>query len=219
MKTVCDKYGALLILDEVICGMGRIGLQHAWQLEGVAPDIQTIAKGLGGGYSPIAMLLMNGKVVEGLASGAGFFNHGHTYGAHPVSCAAALEVQDIIVRDGLIEKAAEMGTVLGSALRKSLSDHPRVGDIRGRGLFWAIEFVNDKTTKTPYPPERGIARLLRQKAMEDPYRISFYPGSGTADGTAGDHILISPPYTVTEQDVYMIVDLVQRVIVDFFEEI
>ena len=138
MKEVCDKYGALLIFDEVMSGMGRTGTLHAWEQEGVIPDIQTIGKGLGGGYAPVAGLLIGHRVVTALDNGTGAFVHGQTYQGHPVACAAALEVQRIIREQGLVENVRRMGKILSSRLKQRLVGHPHVGDIRGRGLFWGV---------------------------------------------------------------------------------
>lgn len=138
MKAICDKYGALLIMDEIMSGMGRTGTLHAWQQEGVVPDIQTIGKGLGGGYAPVAGLLINHRVVNALYKGTGSFSHGQTYQGHPMACAAAAEVQRIIREDKLCENAMAMGKYLEELLKNSLADHPNVGDIRGRGLFWGV---------------------------------------------------------------------------------
>lgn len=214
MRSICDKYGALLILDEVICGMGRTGTHHAWQQEGVTPDIQAVAKGLGGGYAAIEMLLMNQRIVDGLDSGAGpmAFNHGHTYDSHPVACAAALEVQNIIKRDNLIRNVVVMGRRLGMGLKAALSHHPHVGDIRGRGLLWAIEFVKDKETKEPFPVTAGVAQSIRRTGMQEPHNISLYPGSGMVDGVAGDHVLIAPAYNITAEEIDHIVSLATNVI-------
>jgi adenosylmethionine-8-amino-7-oxononanoate aminotransferase len=138
MRAVCDKHGALLVLDEVMSGMGRCGTLHAWQQEGIVPDLQTIGKGLGGGYVPAAGLLINYKVIEVLEKGTGAFSHGQTYQGHPITCAAALEVQKVIREEGLVENVARMGKLLGEELKKRLSGHPHVGDIRGKGLFWGV---------------------------------------------------------------------------------
>lgn len=138
VKKVCERHGALLILDEVICGMGRTGTLHAWEQEGVVPDLQTIAKGLGGGYAPIASLLVNKHVVDTLAKGTGAFSHTQTYQGHPVSCAAAYRVQQIIKGDNLLSNVREMGLYLEQLLREKLGKNPYIGDIRGRGLFWAV---------------------------------------------------------------------------------
>lgn len=138
MKAVCDKYGALLIMDEIMSGMGRGGTLHAWQHEGVVPDLQTIGKGLGGGYAPVAGLLLGHRVVNALQDGSGAFSHGQTYQGHPIACAAAAEVQRIIRDDGLIANVAKMGSLLGQLLEEKLGQHPHVGNIRGRGLFWGV---------------------------------------------------------------------------------
>jgi adenosylmethionine-8-amino-7-oxononanoate aminotransferase len=213
---MCDEYGALLILDEVMCGMGRIGSTHAWQQEGMAPDIQTVTKGLAGGYAPVSMLLMNQRVVDGLAAGGGFFNHGHTHGSHAVACAAALQVQKIIHRDGLLGNVNLMGKRLELALQSTLRDHPHVGDIRGRGLFWAVEFVEDKATKKAFAANVGISRRIKQAGLKRSRGISLYPGSGTVDGYEGDHVIISPPFNVTSGEIDKIVVLVTQVIDDVF---
>lgn len=152
--------------------MGRTGTYHAWQQEEVKPDIQTVAKGLGGGYAPIASLLMSQKIVDGLELGDGFFNHGHTYQSHLVACAAALEVQKIIKRDHLLDNVVAMGARLQSGLQAALSHHPHVGNIRGRGLFWAIEFVKNKETKDPFPAKEGISRRVRATGLREPHKIS-----------------------------------------------
>ncbi|KAF2466378.1 PLP-dependent transferase [Lindgomyces ingoldianus] len=218
MKGVCDKYSALLILDEVMSGMGRCGTLHAWEQEGIVPHIQTIGKGLGGGYAPVAGLLIGHRVLNTLDKGTGAFAHGQTYQGHPIACAAALEVQRIIREENLVENVSRMGTLMSSMLKQRLDAHPHVGNIRGKGLFWGIEFVRDKETKEPFDPSLGIAMRVHQKGIDPPYNISIYPGSGTVDGKSGDHVLISPAYNVTEADIRLIVDTTARVIEDFFAE-
>ncbi|KAF9881403.1 hypothetical protein CkaCkLH20_01553 [Colletotrichum karsti] len=219
MKSVCDRYGALLIMDEVMSGMGRCGTLHAWEAEGVAPDIQTIGKGLAGGYQPIAGVLVNKRVVDVLESGTSAFVHGHTYQGHPVACAAALEVQQIIKSDGLIANVQSMGQLLSRLLKESLSGHPYVGDIRGKGLFWGIEFVRNKETKEPWPTQTHVAASINELGLTDAYGIVVYPGSGTADGMAGDHIIVAPPYTVTRDEVIFVAETVIRLINDFFAKL
>ncbi|KAF2143408.1 uncharacterized protein K452DRAFT_347250 [Aplosporella prunicola CBS 121167] len=218
MRAVCDKHGALLILDEIMSGMGRTGTIHAWEQEGVIPDIQTIGKGLGGGYAPVAGILINRRVVDTLDKGTGSFSHGQTYQGHPIACAAAAEVQRIIREDKLVDNARELGEHLASLLRKSLGDHPNVGNIRGRGLFWGlqIEFVRNKAAKQPFDPTDGVAMKIHEKGMEPEYGISIYPGSGSADGISGDHVLLAPAYNVTKADIELIVHLTERVVKDFF---
>jgi adenosylmethionine-8-amino-7-oxononanoate aminotransferase len=196
--------------------MGRTGSTHAWQQEGVAPDIQTLAKALAGGYGPVSMLLMNQKIVDGLLAGGGYFNHGHTHGSHAVACAGALQVQKIIHRDNLLENVNLMGKRLEHALQSALRDHPHVGDIRGRGLFWAVEFVEDKETRKPFPANLGISRKIQQNGLNRPQGLSLYPGSGTVDGYVGDHVMISPPFNITSEEIDKIVLLLTQVIDDVF---
>ena len=195
-KALCEKYGILLILDEIMCGSGRCGTFFAFEPENVEPDIVTIAKGLGGGYAPIAGVLMHRKVVDVLQGGSNAFNHGHTFQAHSISCAAALAVQKIVRRDRLVERSAEMGKVLERLLKEQLSNCKSVGDIRGRGLFWAVEFVKDKATKEPFEPSILYGPKVQEAAFEG--GVAVYPGHGTIDGVSGDHVLIAPPFTVDE---------------------
>lgn len=208
VREICDRYGILLILDEVMCGMGRSGSFFAFEQEGVVPDVMTIGKGLGGGYAPIAGVLVSQKVVNGLRDGTGMFNHGHTYQAHPLSCASALAVQKIIKRDNLVERCASMGHLLERELRMALEGKEYVGDIRGRGLFWGIEFVQDKDCKRSFEPKVEFGYRVQRKAFE--LGVAIYPGATTVDGVKGDHVLIAPPYTVTEADVRHIVRVVKE---------
>jgi len=203
IRQICDRHGALLILDEVMCGMGRTGTPHAWQQEGVSPDIQAVGKGLGGGYQPIAGILVAGRVIDALAAGSGIFVHGHTYQAHPVACAAALEVQRIIREEHLLDNVNSMGTLLERTLRGRLGDHPHVGDIRGRGLFFAVEFLADRATKRPFAPERQFSARVGREALER--GLAIYPSAGTIDGTHGDHLIIAPPYIARAEDIERIV--------------
>ncbi|GKU04425.1 unnamed protein product [Fusarium langsethiae] len=212
MKKVCDKYGALLILDEVMCGLGRCGSLHEWEQEGVVPDIQTVAKGLAGGFAPMAAMLINNRVSDALMAGTGVFSHGHTYQGHPVGCAAALEVQRIIREGNLVENVRKNGQHLGKLLHEQLDDHPYVGNIRGRGFFWSIEFVSDKKTKEPFPPSAGIAKKVHLAALND-VGISLYPGMGTKDGVAGDHVWVGPAYNSTKEYIERIVGKVKDSVV------
>ncbi|OAA70965.1 aminotransferase [Akanthomyces lecanii RCEF 1005] len=211
MRRVCDKYGALLILDEVMSGMGRCGSLHVWQQEGVVPDIQTMAKGLGGGFAPVAGMMVNHRVADALMAGTGAFSHGHTYQGHPIACAAALEVQRIIREGSLIENVKRTGGILEGLLHKELDDHPNVGNVRGKGLFWGIEFVKDKENKTPFPVTAGIANAVHTTGLMD-MGIMLYPGTGTMDGVDGDHVLVSPVYTSTEEDAARIVKKIKETV-------
>ena len=204
MRAVCDRHGALLILDEVMCGMGRSGTLHAWEQEGVVPDIQVVAKGLGGGYQPIGGILVHGRVVEALRAGSGLHKHGHTYAAHPVACAAALAVQTVIREDGLLTNVVARGAQLEARLRQRFADHPHVGDIRGRGLFWALEFVQDRRSKAPFPASLAVNGRVKSAAFA--HGLACYPVGGTADGTEGDHVILAPPYNATAAEIDTIVD-------------
>lgn len=218
MKAVCEKHGALLILDEVMCGMGRTGTIHAWQQEDVVPDISVMAKGLAAGYAPISAMLIHQRVIDGLESGAKFFNHGYTYQAHAIGCAAALEVQKIIRTERLVENVRAMEQVLGGGLKSALGEHPHVGHIRGRGLLWGIEFVKDRVTKAPFPAAERVAMSIRQRGLEAPHRISLQPGTGSFDGILGDHIILAPAYFVTRDDIESILAKTVNVITGFFAD-
>jgi len=202
VREVLDRHGVLLILDEVMCGMGRTGTLYASEQEGVVPDLVTIAKGLGGGYQPIGAVLVQRKIVDAMSKGSGSFLHGHTYIGHPVACAAALAVQRVIQRDGLVQRVRENGTAFGTMLREQLADHPHVGDIRGRGLFWGIEFVSDRSTKAPFDPSLQIHAVLKKTAMKN--GLLCYPMGGTIDGKHGDHVVLAPPYIATLDELQQI---------------
>ncbi|OBR04751.1 Aminotransferase class-III [Colletotrichum higginsianum IMI 349063] len=202
VRQICDKHGALLILDEVMCGTGRTGTFFAFEQEGVVPDIVTVAKGLGGGYGPIAGVLMHEKVVAALRQGSNAFNHGHTYQAHPIACAAALAVQKILRRDGLVARCAQLGNKLEALLRAELINCRSVGDIRGRGLFWGVEFVKDRDTKETFDPKTRFGIRVQERAFEK--GVALYPGAGTVDGSRGDHVLLAPPYTTTEEQLLVV---------------
>ena len=204
MRAVCDRHGALLVLDEVMCGMGRTGTVHAWEQEGVAPDIQAVAKGLGGGYAPVGGILVAGRIIAALRAGSGGFMHGQTYQAHPVACAAALEVQRIVGEQGLVQAAARQGAGLAARLVERFGNHRHVGDIRGRGLFHALEFVEDRGTRAPFETGRGVAEAVKQAALDR--GLAIYPCTGTVDGVRGDHVIVAPPYTVSDGELDEIVD-------------
>lgn len=204
IRAICDRYGVLLILDEVMCGMGRTGTLHACAQEGVAPDLMTITKGLGGGYQPIGAVLMTRRIFEAFAQGSGAFRHGHTYMGHPMAAAAALAVQDVIRRDGLIANVRAMGALLERRLAERFAESPFVGDMRGRGLFRALELVSDRTSKTPFEPSLTLHARLKHEAMAR--GLMVYPTGGTIDGTSGDHVLLAPPFIVGRNDIETIVE-------------
>lgn len=204
IREVCDRHGALLILDEVMCGMGRTGSMHAWEQEGIAPDIQVIAKGLGGGYQPIGGILIARKIVEALRHGSGSFVHGHTYQAHPVACAAALAVQRVIAEDGLIANVRAMGTRLEAGLTQRFGNHRQVGEIRGRGLFQALEFVRDRSSREPFPASLKVHERVKNEALAR--GLAIYPMGGTIDGSNGNHVIVAPPYIIDAGGIDMIVE-------------
>ncbi len=198
IRAICDRYGVLLILDEVMCGMGRTGTRYACEYDGIAPDLLTIAKGLGGGYQPIGATLLSRKIHDAFANGSGFFQHGHTYMGHPMAAAAGLAVQKIIARDKLLANVQDMGAVLTRQLHAHFGQHPHIGDIRGRGLFQAIELVADRDTKAPFDPARKLHARIKAEAMAR--GLMVYPMGGTIDGVRGDHVLLAPPFIATEAD-------------------
>jgi len=204
VREICNRHGALLILDEVMCGMGRTGTTHAWEQEGIAPDIQAIAKGLGGGYQPIGAMLASSRIVDTIRQGSGAFQHGHTYLAHPLACAAALEVQRVIGEEKLLDRVKELGKHLEHRLTERFGNHRHVGDIRGRGLFQAIELVADRATKKPFDASLKLNQRIKAIAFEG--GLGCYPSGGTADGKHGDHVLLAPPYICTPDDIDMIVE-------------
>ncbi|MCA0422673.1 MAG: aspartate aminotransferase family protein [Proteobacteria bacterium] len=204
IREICDRYGILLILDEVMCGMGRTGTLHACEQEGIAPDIMAIAKGLGGGYQPIGAVMLSGKIFNALEAGSGFFQHGHTYLAHPLACAAAQAVQEVIRNDNLLANVRKQGAHLERRLRERFGNNPHVGDIRGRGLFWAVEYVTDRSTKTPFDPALKLNGRVKREAMER--GLACYAMPGTIDGKLGDHNMLAPPFICTENDIDTIVE-------------
>jgi adenosylmethionine-8-amino-7-oxononanoate aminotransferase len=210
LREVCDRHGVLLILDEVMCGMGRTGTLYACEQEGVVPDIVTIAKGLGAGYQPIGAALLSQRVFDAFERGSGFFQHGHTYLGHAIACAAALAVQKVIVEEGLLARVRATGAVLERELRRALGDHPHVGDIRGRGLFWGVEFVADRATREPFDPSLRLHARIKRTAFEA--GLMCYPMGGTLDGRRGDHLLLAPPFNIEAAQVDEIVTGLSRAI-------
>jgi adenosylmethionine-8-amino-7-oxononanoate aminotransferase len=210
VRELCDRHGILLILDEVMCGMGRTGTLHACEQEGVVPDLMTIAKGLGGGYQPIGAVLAQKRLVEAFAKGSGLFQHGHTYIGHAVACAAALAVQQVIRRDGLLAACRRQGEGLDERLRTRLGEHPHVGDLRGRGLFRGVELVRERAAKAPFDPALRLHARIKREAMAR--GLMVYPMGGTIDGQQGDHVLLAPPFTVSDAELDAIVERLAQAI-------
>ncbi|SDZ58917.1 Adenosylmethionine-8-amino-7-oxononanoate aminotransferase [Jannaschia faecimaris] len=204
IRDICDKYGILLILDEVMCGMGRTGSLFACEQDGVAPDILCIAKGLGAGYQPIGAMLCSRQIYEMIEDGSGFFQHGHTYLGHPTAAAAGVAVVGAMLERDLIPRVRMQGDKLMAALDARFGQHPNVGDIRGRGLFQGIEFVADRDAKTPFDPARKVAARLKSAAFKA--GLICYPMSGTIDGRRGDHVLLAPPFITSDDQIGELVD-------------
>ena len=212
IREVCDRYGVLLILDEVMCGMGRTGTIFAQEQEGISADITTIAKGLGGGYQPIGATLLSERIYNAFRDGSGLFQHGHTYIGHPIAAAAADKVVEIMSRPGLMENVNAMGARLQEGLEAALGQHPNIGDIRGRGLFRGIELVADRDTKEPLEPALKTHAKIKKAAMAR--GLMCYPMGGTIDGVRGDHVLLAPPYIIAPEEVDQIVERLAGAIKD-----
>ncbi|MFC4214707.1 aspartate aminotransferase family protein [Pseudophaeobacter arcticus] len=210
IREICDRYGVLLILDEVMCGMGRTGHMFACDADGVSPDILCIAKGLGAGYQPIGAMLCSADIYAAIAAGSGFFQHGHTYVGHPVATAAGLAVVTEMLNRDLISTCRDRGAQLQSALVDRFADHPHVGDIRGRGLFRGVELVADRATKAPFDPGKTLAAKVKSAAFEA--GLICYPMAGTRDGRLGDHILLAPPFIMTESQIGEVVDKLDQAV-------
>ncbi|MEP2639411.1 aspartate aminotransferase family protein [Roseobacter sp.] len=202
IREICDQYGVLLILDEVMCGMGRTGTLFAHEQEGITADIVTIAKGLGAGYQPIGAMMCTAAIHQAIADGTGFFQHGHTYIGHPTACAAGNAVVKKLTA-GLVERSATMGARLQDALVAEFGQHPHIGDIRGRGLFRGLEVVADRSGKTPFDPALGVNKQIKQTAMDN--GLACYPMGGTVDGQMGDHVLLAPPFILEDHHIDEIV--------------
>jgi adenosylmethionine-8-amino-7-oxononanoate aminotransferase len=210
VRDICDRYGVLLIADEVLTGFGRTGTWFAMDHTGVQPDIMALAKGAAGGYFPLSITAVRGADVEAIRQAHGDFNHGGTFSHHAVGAAAALSTLDYLEAHDLVNRAARMGEILGKTLSESLGDLPNVGDVRGMGLLWAVEFVADKASKEPFPRSARFADRVCERCME--LGVLLYPGHGGADGMRGDHLMVAPPYAVTEAQIEVIVGTLHEVL-------
>jgi adenosylmethionine-8-amino-7-oxononanoate aminotransferase len=204
VREICDRHGALLILDEVMCGLGRTGYMHACLADDVVPDLLCLAKGLGGGYQPVGAVLIHRKISEVVAYGSGEFQHGHTFMGHAAACAGALAVQKAIRQRGLVDLVRKRGWSLERRLRERFGGHPYVGDIRGRGLFWTLELVRVQETKEPFARDAGLQVRIKAEAMQR--GLTCYPMPGCIDGERGDHVLLAPPFIITEPQLDELVD-------------
>ncbi|MBD5769474.1 aspartate aminotransferase family protein [Marinomonas colpomeniae] len=208
VREICDQHGILLILDEVMCGMGRTGHLFAHEAEDIKADIVCIAKGLGAGYQPIGAMLCTSHIYDTIKNGSGFFQHGHTYLGHPIAAAAGVAVVREMLDNNLINQVKLRGKFLANALEAKFGDHPNIGDLRGRGLFRGIEIVADKKTKTPFSPGLAISAKFKKAVLAE--GLICYPGSGTRDGKHGDHILLAPPFIATEEQLTEMVEMLSR---------
>ena len=210
IREVCDRYGILLILDEVMCGMGRTGQHFAYLDEGIKPDIVTVAKGLGAGFQPIGATLCTDTIFDAFAQGSGLFQHGHTYMGHTAACAGALAVQRTMCEQDLLAQVRTRGALLEHVLLERLGNHPHVGDIRGRGLFYGIELVADRTSKETFDPARKMHARVKSAALG--HGLMCYPMGGTIDGKYGDHILLAPPFIAAEAEIHSVASLIGQAI-------
>ncbi|WP_159718860.1 aspartate aminotransferase family protein [Geminicoccus flavidas] len=217
IREICDRHGILLILDEVMSGMGRTGTLFACEQDGVVPDIVTIAKGLGAGYQPIGAMIASARIYQAVCGGTGFFQHGHTYLGHAAACAGALAVQKVIEEDDLLARVRTQGAALRARLHQAFGGHDHVGDIRGRGLFLGLEFVSDRTTKEPLDPTLRMHLRLKANAMQE--GLICYPAGNPLDGGQGDHVLLAPPFILTEAQLDELVDKLHRAMARTFAEI
>jgi len=217
IQAVCRKYGVLLVADEVMCGVGRTGTWRALAHDGVEPDIMYTAKGLAGGYAPLGVVVLSESIYQAISSAFGILATVHTYSGHTAACAAALAVQTIIKRDGLVAKCAADGDYLQACLRERYADHPYIGDIRGRGLFVGLELVKDRETRESFAPELQLAKKINLAAMSR--GLLCYPSPGTADGYRGDHILLSPPYIISRAEIDQMLDLLDASLKEVFADL
>jgi len=204
VREICNRHGVLLILDEVMCGLGRTGHLHACIAEDVVPDLLCLAKGLGAGYQPMGAVLVRRRVWEPVTQGSGAFQHGHTFMGHAAACAGALAVQKAIRSRSLVQAVRERGKSLEERLRTRFGAHPHVGDIRGRGLLWTLELVRERATKEPFAPDATLHARVKAEAMLR--GLTCYPMPGCADGRRGDHVLLAPPYVISEPQLDELVD-------------
>ena len=210
IREICDTYGILFIADEVMCGMGRTGSLFALEQESIVADITTLAKGLGAGYQPIAAVMAAENVIRTIKDGSGTLWNGHTYMSHAIATAGALAVQQVIEEDNLLSNVRMRGEQLREGLQTRLGQNPHVGDIRGRGLFWTTELVEDSATKKPFEATLGLAPKIQKIALD--LGLMCYPSQGCADGTRGDHVLLAPAYTSTREEIEAICDLITQAI-------
>ncbi|MGY3572153.1 aspartate aminotransferase family protein [Vibrio paucivorans] len=217
IREICTKYNVLLILDEVMCGVGRTGSFYAFEQENIVPDIVTIAKGLAAGYQAIGAVLVSDQIYQAFHDGSGYFQHGHTFMAHPMASAAGVATVKTIMEDHLLEQVRTKGVLLKNTLHERLGELPYIGDIRGRGLFIGIELVEDRPSKRQYNPQLQLNKRIKSQAMAN--GLMVYPMGGTIDGKQGDHILLAPPYIITEAEIEILVDKLSLTLEQVFSDL
>jgi hypothetical protein len=200
-----------------MCGMGRTGTMFACEQDAVRPDLVTIAKGLGAGYQPIGATLVAATIFEAIRDGSGFFQHGHTYMGHPLACAAALAVQETIAEEQLLGRVKQQGARLRELLSARLGDHPHIGEVRGRGLFQGLELVADRASKQPFAPQHRLHARIKDAAMAR--GLLCYPMGGTVDGRLGDHLLLAPPFIVSDAELEEIVLRLEQAIAAALDQV
>jgi hypothetical protein len=210
VREICDRYGLLLIADEVLTGFGRTGTWFAMEQFGVQADVICLAKGAAGGYFPLSITAVRGRDVETIRRDHGDFNHGGTFSHHAVGAAAALATMDYLEAHDLVARAAHVGERLGQVLCESFRDLPGVGDVRGVGLLWAVEFVADRATKVPFPSEVHFADRVWARCLEA--GVLLYPGHGCVDGVRGDHLMVAPPYVIAGEQIDLIAGTLREAI-------
>ena len=208
VQAVCARHGVLLIADEVMCGAGRCGSWRALEHDGVVPDIMAVGKGLAGGYIPLAATVVARGPGDTILGAHGAFLTGHTYSGHTTACAAALAVQRIIARESLVQRVRERGAALLAQLRDALGRFEEVGDVRGRGYLIGVEFVRDRATREPLPAERAFSQALGRNAFED--GLIVYPCAGNVGGTAGDTVIVAPPYNASDAELAELIERLTR---------
>lgn len=205
VREICDKYGILLILDEVMCGLGRSGTYYALEQEGIRADIVTVAKGLAAGYQPIGAVMLGEHIYDAIRAGSGGFEHGHSFLGHATSCAAALATQKLLIEGGILENIKHQSSVLDDALTDRFSNQPYIGNIRGRGLFRGIELVAERSKKGPFDPKLNVSARIREEAMSR--GLYIYAKTGCIDGAHGDFVLIAPPFVINQEETHRLVDM------------
>jgi adenosylmethionine-8-amino-7-oxononanoate aminotransferase len=210
IKAVCERHDVLLVLDEVMAGMGRTGQLFAYADDGILPDMVAVGKGLAAGYMPISALLISDQIHSVMAQGSGVLGNGQTHVNHPLACAIALEVQQVIAEENLLAHVRLRGEQMRTWLTESLADLDIVGDVRGRGLFIGVEFVESRATKAPFRGGGAYAAALKKEALER--GLLIYPGSGTAQGVLGNHVLFAPPFITSEEELAQMIERFSAVV-------